>query len=156
MGDEDYGAWNARPRAMLAADRRAFIDYCRPAPREFSVEPSVVSGRTNKHILAHVAGGNDQLVQEVLCAATTSTELDPALANLDTDAENARRIDERLSWTVEALIAELARTGEEMSELLARRTEEESARRYKAIGTTVRRFLRIVEHERHDHLTSNS
>lgn len=151
MADErSFAAWVQPIAAQLAADRREVIAFARSAPADFWSRPAPVPGWTNKEILAHLAGGNDQAVQIVL-RAVIAGETPPAwLAQLDTDGENARRIEERRRWTVDELIAELVRDGDEMQDLLSRLAEDDADARC-VLTPRLQDFLRIVAHERHDH-----
>jgi hypothetical protein len=151
MAERTFPAWVEPLAQVLAADRGEVIAFAREAPADCWVRPSVVEGWTNKQILAHLAGGNDQIVQVMLRAVTRGEALDPHLFDVDTDAENAARIAARQSWSIDALIGELARDGEEIQELLSRLSDEDRERAA-GPGLTVGKFLRIVEHERHDKL----
>jgi uncharacterized protein (TIGR03083 family) len=142
--------WVRSLAIALEKDRRAVLELARAAAGDFWDRPSTVEGWTNKHVLAHLAGGNDQLVQQLLRAVVHGEALDPGLQSVDTDAENAKRIEERLGWTVDQLIAELERDGAEVQDLLSRLSEEQRHVRQPGFALTVGQFLKIVERERHD------
>ena len=124
MTERVLAAWVRPVAEQLASDRRRVIDFARAAALETWSQPSAVDGWTNKDLLAHLAGGNDQMLQTILRAVTSRTPLDSAALDPDTDAENAARIAERRSWTIDALIAELERDGEEVQQLLSQLTDD--------------------------------
>jgi uncharacterized protein (TIGR03083 family) len=136
--------------ATLAEGRRAVLAFARSAPAGFWARPSTVAGWTNQDVLAHLAGGNDQVLQRLLRDAVGIAPLDPTLLHLDTDDENARGVAMRRGWPLARLVAELERDGEEVQELLARLTEEDENRLWSGFPLTLGAFLRIVEEERHD------
>jgi hypothetical protein len=90
------------------------MTFADSAEADFWDQPSSVDGWTNRDILAHLAGGNDQFVQTVLRAVTAGEIPDPALLAPDADAENAMRISERLLWPIDQLKAELLRGDDEV------------------------------------------
>jgi hypothetical protein len=145
-----YAAWVRPVAGVLAADRRRVIEFARSAPPEIWAQPSAVEGWTNKDLLAHLAGGNDQMLQTLLRAVTWGVAIDPALLDPDTDAENAARIAERSAWTIDALIAELKRDGEEIQDLLSRLTEHHVNLHPGGATWTLAQFMSMIEHERHD------
>jgi uncharacterized protein (TIGR03083 family) len=145
-----FAAWVRPVAEHLAADRQRVVDFARAAPPEVWAQPSAVDGWTNKDLLAHLAGGNDQMLQTILRAVTSHTALDPAALDPDTDAENDARIAERRSWTIDALITELERDGEEMQSLLAQLTDDDAGVRPGNAKWTLGQLLGIVERERHD------
>ena len=138
--------------ATLAADRAEVIDFARSMPSDGWARPTADGGWTCKDILAHLAGGNDQAVQNVLHAVVNRTAIDAGALNPDTDRENALRVAERRPWTVGQLIAELVRDGDEVQELLARLTRGDRDLLQGDSNLTLGAFLEIVHHERHDHL----
>lgn len=146
-----YARWVEPIARQLASDRSELTRFVRRAPAELWSRPAGDGDWSCKQLLAHLAGGNDQLVQTVLAAVVAGTALEPSQLEPDTDAENARRVAERASWSVEALLAELERDGEEVQSLLARLRDEDEAARPGGWRITLGHFLRIVERERHDH-----
>jgi hypothetical protein len=150
LSERAFAAWVQPIAQVLDEDRRAVIEFARAAPREHWDQPSVVEGWTRRDILAHLAGGNDQMVQTVLRAVTSNTTIDPALLDPDTEAENARRVAERRSWTIDALIAELERDGDELQSLLGQLRPEHEALKQPGSAFTLGQFLELVRKERHD------
>lgn len=150
MTDPGYAAWVKPIASVLVADRRAVTAFARSLPAAAWDEPSDVEGWTRKDILAHLAGGNDQMVQTILRAVTAHEPLDDLDLPPDTDAENAVRIEKRRSWGVADVIAELERDGDEVAGLLSRLTNEDEGLFIAGLSMTLGQFLRIVEHERHD------
>jgi hypothetical protein len=136
----------------LATDRAEVIAFARSADPAFWSEPSVVEGWTNHDLLAHLAGGNDQLLQIILRAVTSRRALERGALDPNTDAENEQRVAERRSWTIEALIEELQRDGHEVQELMSRLMNSDRDVMLADSTMSLGNFLRIVEHERHDHL----
>jgi uncharacterized protein (TIGR03083 family) len=146
-----FARWVEPLARTLARDRADVIAFARSTPPDFWSRASAVDGWTNHDLLAHLAGGNDQLVQTLLRAIATGATLPPSELQPDTDAENARRIEARRSWSVDDLIAYLERDGADMQDLLSRLTDADGELRPEGLGLSVGQFLRIVEHERHDY-----
>ena len=76
--------------------------------------------------------------------------LEASLLDVKTDAENARRVEERIGWRIEQLIDELAEEGEHVQDLLSQLSEDDRDYRGGDFPMTLGDFVRIVEHERHD------
>ena len=150
MAERSFAAWVEPVAAALAEDRRTTIAFARSAPAGLWARPSGVAGWTYQDILAHLAGGNDLMLQHILRAVVARGPLDPLLVQFDTDAENARGVEERRGWPVAALIAELERDGEEIQDLLAHLTADDEQLHPEGFPISVGRFLQIVEEERHD------
>ncbi len=105
---------------------------------------------TNKDILAHLAGGNDLLVQTLLRSLTAGESPDPRTLAPDTDRDNARRVAERRSWSIVQLIAELERDSDEVLGWLSELSDDHRDLAPDGLGMTVGQFLRIVQEEHHD------
>jgi hypothetical protein len=150
MAARAFVAWVHPVAASLAADRRRLIDFARSAPPGLWEQPSEVEGWACRDILAHLAGGNDQMVQLLLRSAVSGEPVDPALLSPDTDAENALGVAERGAWSIDRLIDELERGGEEVQELLSRLTDADEQRRWSGFSISLGEFLRLVDEERHD------
>ena len=151
MTERTRAGWVASTASLLALDRAELIAFARSAPAEWWEKPSVADGWLNRDILAHLAGGNDLLLQRLLHSAVTGEPLDPSVFSLDTDDENARGVAKRRAWSIQQLIDELERGGAEVEGLLAQLTEADRERRWDGFPITLGRFLKIVEEERHDH-----
>lgn len=152
MVDREFASW-VRPIAVtLAEDRRQVIAFASAAPADLWDRPSAVDGWTHKDILAHLAGGNDQILQQFLRSVAAGAPLDTALFQLDTDAENERGVAERREWPVDRLIAELERGADEVQALLSRVRDEDGDIGRDVLPVSLGGFLRIVEEERHDQL----
>ncbi|MEX0682767.1 MAG: maleylpyruvate isomerase N-terminal domain-containing protein [Dehalococcoidia bacterium] len=149
MAQRTFVAWVEPVAVVLAEDRRLVIDFTRSVRRDIWEWDSGVEGWTCKDILAHLAGGNDQLSQTLLRKVVACEPLEASVMDVDTDGENARRVAERRSWAVERLIAELQTDGDEVQELLSRLTEDDEQLR-DGLPMTLGAFLQIVLHERHD------
>ena len=145
-----FAAWVRPVAEQLAEDRRRVIEFARAASPEAWDRPSAVDGWTNKELLAHLAGGNDQMLQTILRAVTASAALDPEALDPDTDAENAARVAERRSWSVDELIAGLGRDGDEMQSLLSQLTDDDANIYPAGAKWTLGDLFKIVERERHD------
>jgi uncharacterized protein (TIGR03083 family) len=148
--DGSFAFWVQPVATALAEDRRALLAFARSARVEDWDQPSALEGWTRKDILAHLAGGNDQLLQIVLRGVTSHTAIDPALLDPDTDVENARRVAERRTWTIDELIAELERDGHETQALLSKLRPEDEGLQQPGSPLTLGQFLEIVRLERHD------
>jgi uncharacterized protein (TIGR03083 family) len=150
MSERAYAGWVAEIAETLVEDRRALIAFARQAPPEFWELPSAVDGWTNHDVLAHVSGGNDQLVQIALRGVISRKPLGPEMWSIDTDAANARGVAARRGWPIERVISELEDGGEELRDLLSELSDDD---RTASIGSPTMRlgdFLRIVGAERHD------
>jgi uncharacterized protein (TIGR03083 family) len=147
---ESYPSWVKPVASALADGRRQVTAFARSAPADVWSQPTEDEGWTVRDILSHLAGGNDQLLQTVLRAVTAKHPLDAGAFDVDTDAENAARVEERRGWTIEQLIAELDRDGEETQELLSRLTDADEHLRSPGSPIDLGGFLRIVEAEGHD------
>jgi uncharacterized damage-inducible protein DinB len=150
MTDRTYATWVRPIATVLSADRRRVIAFARSLPDDAWNESAKTKAWTMRDILAHLAGGNDQLVQTILRSVTKNAPLDDSALQPDTDAENAARVEERRGWRVEELIAELERDGDEVQELLSRLTEQDEDRYLRGLSMSLGQFLLVVEHERHD------
>ena len=152
MTQRSFASWVEPVAAVLAEDRRQVISFARSAPAALWGRPSEVPGWTYKDILAHLAGGNDLVLQRLLGAAVAREPLDPSLFGLKTDAENARGVAARRGWPVDRLVAELERDGDEVQDLLSQLREEDEGLGRDVLPLSIGGFLRIVEEERHDRL----
>jgi uncharacterized protein (TIGR03083 family) len=152
MAERVFVAWVEPITKQLFADAAEVVAFVKAAPSEFWARPSVVDGWLNRDVLAHLAGGNDQMVQTVLRAVVVGEAIDAGVLDPDTDAENEERVRERRSWPIERLLAEFERDGEEMQDLLSKLTDEHSDLRLAGTELTLGKLMRIVEHERHDML----
>jgi hypothetical protein len=150
MSERMIAAWVSPVAAMLDADRLEVIAFARSAPPALWGQPSDLDGWTNRDILSHLAGGNDLLLQKLLRSVVAREPIDPALFQLDTDAENASGVEERRTWSLDRLIAELERDRAEVQYLLSRLTEEERDLRWTGFSLSLGELLRIIKEERHD------
>ena len=148
--EQEYAGWVAPIARVLADDHRALLSFVRATPVDAWERPSgVVEGWSCRDILAHLSGGNDQLLQIVLRAVVSNKPLGPETFDIDTDAANESGVRARRSWTLGQLIAELDERGTEVTSLLAELRDDDERRR---IGEfTLGGFLRLVAAERHDH-----
>jgi hypothetical protein len=152
VGERRFASWVGPVARVLAEDRWQVVAFARSAPPALWDRPSVVPGWTNKDILAHLAGGNDLMLQRLLRAVVARAPLDASLFQLDTDEENTRGVAERRTWPVGRLITELDRDGDEVQRLLSQVQEEDADLGRSELPLSLGGFLRIVEEERHDRL----
>ncbi|MEX2247910.1 MAG: DinB family protein [Dehalococcoidia bacterium] len=150
MSERTYATWVDPVASALADDRRELLEFATSASAAFWDQPSSVDAWTNRDILAHLAGGNDLLVQTLLGSLTAGETLDPKSLAPDTDAENARRVAERRVWPLPRLIAELERDHDEVLGWLSQLDEHDRDLRPEGLGMTVGEFFRIVQDEHHD------
>ena len=113
-------------------------------------EPALEGDWSRKDVLGHLAGGNDMLTQKIFLAVIEDRALAPSDLEPDTDAENARGVEERRSWSIERLIDELERDGEEYLDLLARLTEAHRGVHPAGASWTLGDMVRVITRERHD------
>jgi hypothetical protein len=119
------------------------------------MQPSPLEGWTNKDLVAHLAGGNDQMLQKILRAVVSLYPVDPAVLEPDTDGENATGIAERRPWSIEQLIEELERDGAEMQDLLSRLQEADKVIHPGGASWSLEGLFGVIHKENHDleHLT---
>jgi len=144
-----FAPWVAPVAEKLQRDRDEVIAFARSVDPEAWARPSKVENWSCKKILAHLAGGNDQIFQQLLRSVVAGESVDPAIFSVDTDAENARAIAEQTRKPVQTLIEELVRDGDEIQELLS--SLDESHEHLKQdLPFTLGQFLQIVDKEGHD------
>jgi hypothetical protein len=149
LSERSYAEWVAPIARTLAEDNQDLLAFARAQPAEFWDRGSAIEGWTNRDILAHVGGGNDQLLQIALRATISRKPLGPEAFDVDTDAANERGVAKRRSWALADVIAEIAECEEETQYLLSQLTDAD--RDARAGGSmTLGDFLRIVHEERHD------
>ena len=144
-----FAVWVEPVAEKLRRDRAEVIVFARSVDAGAWSRPSNVEDWTCKEILAHLAGGNDQIVQQLLRSVVAGEKVDPAIFSVDTDAENARAVAEQARKPVQALVEELVRDGDEVQELLAS-LEETDENLKEDLPFTLGQFLQIVEKEGHD------
>lgn len=146
-----FAAWVAPTAEGLRASRALVLEFARAQDAGFWTQhPRGVDGWTNKDLLAHIGGGNDQMLQIVLRAVVAKEPLKPSVATIDTDAENKREIEERHDWPVEKVLAELESTGEELQGLLGSLTDADHDRALEGLSITLEQLLAVVHAEDHD------
>ena len=144
-----FAAWVEPVAEKLRRDRDEVIVFARSVDPDAWSRPSGVEDWTCKEILAHLAGGNDQIVQQLLRSVVAGERVDPAIFSVDTDTENARAVEEQARKPVEALIEELVRDGDEVQDLLASLKDTDENLK-EDLPFTLGQFLQIVEKEGHD------
>ena len=147
-----FASWVQPVASILADDAEDIRTFIRAVSGSFWEGGSVVEGWTNRDVLAHMAGGNDQMVQSVLRSVIAGVIVEAHVLEPDTDAENAARVAERRSWPLPQVIDEYEGGAEELLDLLAQLREEQRDVPLGARSFTLGKLLRIVEHERHDRL----
>jgi len=147
-----FASWVQPVASVLAVDAEEVRTFIRAVAGPFWEEPSVVEGWTNRDVLAHMGGGNDQMLQSVLRTVIAGGTVEPAALEPDTDAENAARVAERRLWPLIRVIDEYESGAEELLGLLAQLREDQRDVPLGAGSFTLGKLLRIVEHERHDRL----
>jgi len=155
MAERRFARW-VEPLASQMRDSRAqVIAFARSAPAGIWAKPSPLEGWTYRDVLAHLAGGNDEMLQKILRAVVSGQPVDPAVLDPDTDGENADGVAERRGWPLERLFEALEADGTEMQELLAGLKESDKDIRPGAASWTLEGLLRVVHEENHDleHLT---
>ena len=144
-----FAPWVTPAAEKLRRDRDEVIAFARSVEPDAWARPSNVENWSCKEILAHLAGGNDQIFQQLLRAVVAGEKVDPDIFSVDTDAENARAIAEQARKPVQALIEELVRDGDEIQDLLS--SLDESHERLKQdLPFTLGQFIQIVDKEGHD------
>jgi len=153
MRERSFASWVAPIASILEQDRRVLLDFVRAAPHDLWTLPAIGADVwTRRDVLAHLAGGNDRMVQTVLRAVIERLPLGTSALDPDTHAENARGVAARRAWSIERLVATLEADGEEMLELLAALSENDQTIKPGGASWTIGEMLRIVAAERHDML----
>ena len=152
MSARAFAPWVKPIAAQLREGRRQVIDFARSAPKQIWDRPSPLEGWTYKDVLAHLAGGNDQMLQKILRSVVAREQIDASILGLDTDAENARGVRERRPRPVQELIDELEADGEETQDLLSRLGEDDQELRQDSAPISLGQFLGLVHAENHDML----
>jgi len=155
MTDLRFASWVEPVASQMRDSRRQVIDFARYAPSEIWDRPSASEGWTYKDLLAHLAGGNDQMLQDILHTVVARQPLDPKVLEPDTDGENSRRVAERRSWSIEQLIETLERDGADMQDLLSRLQEADKVIHPGGASWSLEGLFHVVHEENHDieHLT---
>lgn len=156
MATKTFAAWVEPYARQLSENRAEVVAFARSVPAEAWDGPSPLDGWSYKDILAHIGKGNDQLFQKLLRTVVADKSIDTAIfAEVDTDGENARGVQERRSKSAEELIEELEEGGKEIQTLLSHLTEEQQRLRQEEPLFLLEGFLQGVCKESHDieHLT---
>ncbi len=155
MDARSFASWVEPLAARMRESRLQVIEFALSAPAGIWERPSVLEGWSNKDLLAHIGGGNDQMLQLILRPVAAGRPVEPAVLALDTDAENARAVAARGSWPLTRVIEELEAGGEEMQDLLSCLTEDDQELRPGGATWTLGGLFRAVLAEDHDteHLT---
>jgi len=136
---------------QMRASRAEVVEFARSMQSEFwELRPRGVDGWTSKDLLAHIGGGNDQMLQMILRAVIAGEPIDASVTTMDTDAENTRGVEERHDWPVERMIAEVESTGEEMQTLLSKLSDADKDRTLEGLNITMEQLLAVVHAENHD------
>jgi hypothetical protein len=136
--------------------RAEVIEFARAQGASFwELRPRGADGWTNKDLLAHIGGGNDQMLQLILRAVIAQEPVDASVTTMDTNTENARAVEERRDWTVGQVIAELESTRDEMQSLLGGLRDTDKGRMLEGLNITLEQLMAVVMAEDHDreHLT---
>jgi hypothetical protein len=123
----EFAGWVEPLAALYGANRTALVAYARSLPAGTWTLPSPDPGWTCKDLLAHVAGDTGQNLHAALRAIIAGGPVPPELFT-DFDRRNARDVEERRGRSIEQLIDELVRAGEETQRLLAQLTEADARR----------------------------
>jgi hypothetical protein len=146
-----FAAWVAPVAAQMRGARDEVIEFARAQDGDFwSQKPRGADGWTNKDLLAHVGGGNDQMLQLILRAVIAKQPIGASVTTMDTDAENARGVEERHDWPFEQVIAELESSGDEMQSLLGQLTDGDRDRTLEGLNITLEQLMAVVQAEDHD------
>ena len=148
--DRTFAPWVKPIAKTLRESRAQVIRAARQMFPEHWRMPSLLPGWSYQDILAHMGKGNDQLLQKILRSVGARERLEASILNVDTNAANARGVEERRGRSVEELIAELEEAGEEIQELLSGLTEADEELGQNDLPMTLGEFLRQVQAEDHD------
>jgi hypothetical protein len=145
-----YASWVEPVARQKREARRQIIEFATAAPASFWSANSVLTGWTNKDLLAHIGGGNDQMLQKILRRVTAGEPVAAAVLEMDTDAENAAGVDERRDWSLERVIGELREDGEELDRLFAGLKETDAEVHPADAGWALAGLFGVILDENHD------
>ncbi len=146
-----FAAWVEPVAEQMRAARAEVVEFARSMQNGFwELRPRGVEGWTNKDLMAHIGGGNDQMLQMILRAAIANDPIGSSVTTMDTDAENTRGVEERRDWPVERVVAELESTGAEMQALLSKLSDADKDRTLEGLNITLEQLLAVVHAENHD------
>ncbi len=148
--DRTFAPW-VKPIAKTLRESRSQLirETQQMFPEQWRM-PSPLPGWSYQDILAHLGRGNDQLLQKILRTVIARERLEASIFTVDTDAENARGVEERRERSIEELVAELKEAGEEIQELLSGLTEADEELGQDYLPMSLGDFLRLVQTEEHD------
>ena len=148
--DKTFAPW-VKPIAKTLRESRSHLirETQQMFPEQWRM-PSPLPGWSHQDILAHLGRGNDQLLQKILRSVVARERLEASIFTVDTDAENARGVEERRERSIEELFAELEETGEEIQELLSGLTEADEKLGEGDLPMSLGDFLRLAQGEDHD------
>lgn len=150
MRTRTFASW-VRPLAeQMRESRRRVLDFAIAQEAPFWDAASVLEGWSNGDLLAHIGGGNDQMLQDLLREVTAGRDVPAVILEPDTDGENARRVAERRSWPVTKVIEEIDAMGEEMQDLLADLRDDHEGLRPGGANWTLGGLFELVQRENHD------
>ena len=150
MTTRTFAPWVAPFAAKSRDDKAQVLAFARALPADAWERPSGLEGWAVKDVLAHIGKGNDQLFQKLLRQVIAGGPVDTSIfRDADTDAENARGVEERRGHTPDELIAELEEAGEEIQDLLSQLTEEHEHLRQEDPPFIFKGFLGMVDKESH-------
>ncbi len=150
MTDKTFASWVEPVAARLRENRAEVLAFARSLPAEAWERSSPDDGWAYRDILAHLAGGNDRIFQQILSAVIAREPIDPAILRIDTNAANTQGVEERRAWPVGKLITALEEEGGEVQELLSRLSESDKEVRQDDMPMSLREFMGIVYEESHD------
>jgi uncharacterized protein (TIGR03083 family) len=150
MTTRTYASWVEPVARQMRAARLEVLDFAKSAPAGFWARPSVLPGWTNKDLLAHIGGGNDQMLQKILRHVVAGEAVPAAVLEMDTDAENAAGVDERRDWSLARITAELQDGGEELDRLFGQLKETDAGLHPGAATWNLGGLFRLILEENHD------
>jgi uncharacterized protein (TIGR03083 family) len=155
MGKEEmtthtFAPWVQPIAAGFQRERGAVSEFARGAEPAFWEQASDLEGWTCKDLLSHLAAGTNKQVQAILRAVVAKARLDPGIFG-DSGAVNARDIEARRGWTVDAVIAEYDADTEEIVGLLAQLQESDGDLRQKDFTMSLAEALAIFPSHDREH-----
>ena len=140
MSENSFARWVQPIAERMRRTRAEIIEHARSLPADVWARPSQNAGWTYHDLLAHIADDTGKNLHAALRAVADGSDIAAELFD-DIDARNARGVSARDSHSIEELIAEIERDGEQMQKLLANLREEDEARTQPELRGTFGEFL---------------
>ncbi len=135
-----FASWVEPIAERMRGTRAEIVELARSLPADAWSRPSPNPDWTYHDLLAHLADDTNKNLHAALRAIADGRDIDAALFD-DIDARNAAGVRDRRSHSIEQLITEIERDGDQMRRLLSEIREEDEHRTQPEIRGTFGSFL---------------